>query len=280
MKKFISVFLIAVASAAFCSSVYAADSTITVELDKEPVSFESQQPVIVEGRTLIPLRGVFEKMGYTISWDGNTKTALLISDKTRVSVTAGSSEFTVNGETKALDVPAQIMNGSMMLPLRAIGEAAGANVTWNGAVKTVEIDTKSANVSDIIKTSDYLVSYAKAVEPISEVEELCTELKGLDGEITAPELQSYRVRLYNAGQTITSVKESVERLEVPDSMAELHTVRLEALDKLLENINVLIDYCDGKISEKALTDKINTIAAEADAITKKNNELLESIETE
>lgn len=280
MKKFISVFLIAAASAAFCSSVYAADSTITVQLDKEPVSFESQQPVIVEGRTLIPLRGVFEKMGYTISWDGNTKTALLISDKTRVSVTAGSSEFTVNGETKVLDVPAQIMNGSMMLPLRAIGEAAGANVTWNGAVKTVEIDTKSANVSDIIKTSDYLVSYAKAVEPISEVEELCTELKGLDGEITAPELQSYRVRLYNAGQTITSVKEAVERLEVPDSMAELHTVRLEALDKLLENINVLIDYCDGKISEKALTDKINTIAAEADAITKKNNELLESIETE
>ncbi len=280
MKKFISVFLIAAASAAFCSSVYADDSTITVQLDKEPVSFESQQPVIVEGRTLIPLRGVFEKMGYTISWDGNTKTAMLISDKTRVSVTAGSSEFTVNGETKALDVPAQIMNGSMMLPLRAIGEAAGANVTWNGAVKTVEIDTKSANVSDIIKTSDYLVSYAKAVEPIAEVEELCTELKGLDGEITAPELQSYRVRLYNAGQTITSVKEAVERLEVPDSMTELHTVRLEALDKLLENINVLIDYCDGKISEKALTDKINAIAAEADAITKKNNELLESIETE
>lgn len=280
MKKFISVFLTAAAAAAFGSSVYAADSAITVKLDNEPVSFESQQPVIVEGRTLIPLRGVFEKMGYNISWDGNTKTALLVSDKTRVSVTAGSSEFTVNGDAKELDVPAQIMNGSMMLPLRAIGEAAGANVTWNGAVKTVEIDTRSANVSDIIKTSDYLVSYAKAVEPIAEVEELCTELKGLDGEITSPELQGYRVRLYNAGQTIASVKESVERLEVPDSMTELHTVRLEALDKLLENINVLIDYCDGKISEKALTDKINTIAAEADAITKKNNELLESIETE
>ena len=280
MKKFICICLTAGLMLSAASCVFAADGIISVELDSEKIFFQGQEPVIVNGRTLIPLRGVFEKMGFTVSWEGNTKTAVLKSDSTTVSVTANSSTFSVNGESKPLDVPAQIMNDSMMLPLRAVGEAAGANVTWNGSTKTVEIDTKAANVSDIIKASDYLVNYSKAVAPISDVSQLCTEIKDLDGEITITELQSYRVKLYNAGQILASVKAAVEGLEVPDGMTELQAVRLEAIDKLSETINVLIDYCDGKINEQDVTEKVNAIAIEVDEINKRNARILETLEVE
>lgn len=111
MKKFIAVSMVALM---LCQSAFASD--ISVNLDGESVEFAAQSPVIVEGRTLIPLRGVFEKLGYEITWESETKTASFVKSDTVVNVTVNSPEFTVNGEVKTLDVPAQIINGSMMLP--------------------------------------------------------------------------------------------------------------------------------------------------------------------
>lgn len=258
----------------------AADAAVSVQLDGETVSFSGQQPVIIDNRTLIPLRGVFEKMGYTISWEPNTKTATLTADGTTVSVSANSDTFIVNGEVKPLDVPAQIMNGSMMLPLRAIGESAGANVTWNGAAKVVEIDTESLGTEDIVQASEYFSLYSQAIASLDSVEALCNEFKSLEGEVTVEQLQSYKSRLNDALQTINSVKAAVNELSVPDSMAELHSVRLEAIDKFSELVNVLIDYCDGKINNEELTEKINTISSEVTEITKENNRIFEELEGE
>jgi hypothetical protein len=259
-------------------SVYGAQGAITVAVDGETVAFSGQAPVIVNGRTLIPLRGVFEKMGYSIEWDGATKTATLKTDKNSISVSANSSAFTVNGESKALDVPAQIMNGSMMLPLRAIGESAGANVVWNGETKTVSINTGALSAEDIVKASDYHVNYAKVVAPLDDVQALYTELASLDGEITAPELQSYRVRLYNAQQTIASVKAEMEKISVPDSMSELHALRLESVDKLNECVQMLLDFCDGNTTEEETTTKFKQFAVEVDEINKKVTTIIEKLE--
>lgn len=258
----------------------AADAAVSVQLDGETVSFSGQQPVIIDNRTLIPLRGVFEKMGYTISWEPNTKTATLTAEGTTVSVSANSDRFIVNGEVKPLDVPAQIMNGSMMLPLRAIGESAGANVTWNGAAKVVEIDTKSLGDEDIVQASEYFSSYSQVIASLDSVEALCNELKSLEGEVTVEQLQGYKSRLNDALKTINSVKAAVNELSVPDSMAELHSVRLEAIDKFSELVNLLIDYCDGKINNEELTEKINTISTEVTEITKENNRIFEELEGE
>ncbi len=137
MKRSIAFLLAAVM---MVGNVYAKD--ITVTLNDEEVNFDAQQPVIVEGRTLIPLRGVFEKLGYTVVWDGNTKTATLSNKEKSIDVTANSSTMTVNKDTVSLDVPAQIINGSMMLPLRAVGEASGLDVEWNSDSKTVVLNAE------------------------------------------------------------------------------------------------------------------------------------------
>lgn len=103
--------------------------------------------VIIEGRTLVPVRGVFEYMGYTVDWDGETKTATLKSDKNTVVIKNGDADFTVNGKAIMPDVPAQIIGGRFMLPLRAVGEAVDADVNWDAENKTAYIKSKD-NVID------------------------------------------------------------------------------------------------------------------------------------
>ncbi len=139
IKKFTATVM---AALIMLNSAYGAG--INVKLDNENVEFESQQPVIVDGRTLIPLRGVFEKLGYEITWDAQSKTAVFVKEGTEVRVTVNADSFSVNGEENVLDVPAQIINGSMMLPLRAVGEATGLEVNWDGDSKTVSLFTSKA----------------------------------------------------------------------------------------------------------------------------------------
>ena len=98
--------------------------------------------IIVEGRTLVPVRGVFEYMGYEVEWDNDTKTATLTNGKkeTVITLTNGNDTFTVNNTIITPEVPQQIIDGKFMLPLRAIGEAVNAKVGWNNDTKTATIN--------------------------------------------------------------------------------------------------------------------------------------------
>ena len=150
MKKFIALPL---AIIMMCSSVFAGN--ISVNLNGENIEFSNQVPVIVEGRTLIPLRGVFEKLGYEISWDNKTKTANFTKGDIVVNVTVNAGTFKVNNSSVNLDVPAQIINGSMMLPLRAVGEATGLKVDWDNENKVVNLSYNLDNVeSTTVKTTE------------------------------------------------------------------------------------------------------------------------------
>lgn len=159
MKRFIAVSLTALM---MITNVYAGD--ISVKLNNDNVEFSNQQPVIVEGRTLIPLRGVFEKLGYEITWDSESKTAVFTDGENTVEISVDASTFTVNGEEKALDVPAQIINGSMMLPLRAVGEAAGLEVNWDAESKTVNLsEAGNENLNTTAAESSTETTTAEAV---------------------------------------------------------------------------------------------------------------------
>ena len=149
MKKFVALTLSALM---MCSSVFAGG--ISVNLNGENVEFANQAPVIIEGRTLIPLRGVFEKLGYEISWDNETKTATFTKVDTEVKVTVNANSFTLNDSSVNLDVPAQIVNGSMMLPLRAIGEATGLKVDWDNENKAVNLASDDNKVETTEATTE------------------------------------------------------------------------------------------------------------------------------
>lgn len=113
---------------------------ISVRLDGRKVYFD-QLPSIVNDRTLVPLRAIFEALDAEVAWDGATRTVTATKGDTVVVLTIDSTTPTVNGETQTLDAPAMIINSRTMVPARFVAQSFGAVVDWDGATRTVIIKT-------------------------------------------------------------------------------------------------------------------------------------------
>lgn len=103
------------------------------------VSFSDQKPVIVDGRTMIPARGLFEELYYNVEWNDSTRTVVITDGTDTVEIPIDSNTLYKNGQAITTDVPAQIINDRTMIPVRAISEAFGLDVEWNGETRTVLI---------------------------------------------------------------------------------------------------------------------------------------------
>jgi len=95
---------------------------------------------IINGRSMMPIRFVAENLGATVGWNGETKTVIIENESTKIELPVGKTTCTLNGETVELDVPAQIVDGRTLMPIRFIAENLGATVGWNGETKTVIIE--------------------------------------------------------------------------------------------------------------------------------------------
>lgn len=76
-----------------------------------------------------------------MDWDGETKTVTADRNGRIVKLTIGQNVFYVDSEEKTTDVPAQIMGGRTLVPVRAISESYDCGVTWDEQTKTVNIRT-------------------------------------------------------------------------------------------------------------------------------------------
>ncbi|NLD47340.1 MAG: copper amine oxidase N-terminal domain-containing protein [Clostridiaceae bacterium] len=114
------------------------ENPIKVLLNGKQIQFD-QPPIIQEGRTLVPLRAIFEAMEATVLWDDATKTVTSIKLETTIVLKIGDNILKKNSDEIELDVPAQIVNGRTLVPARAVAESFGADVGWDGATKTVII---------------------------------------------------------------------------------------------------------------------------------------------
>ena len=114
---------------------------IGVTVDGRNVVFNGQGPVSVQGRVLVPLRGVLEAMGAYVEYRSATRSVYARRGSTELNLRLGDRQATVNGQPVTLDVPAMSMGGSTMVPLRFMGESLGADVRWVDATRTVIINT-------------------------------------------------------------------------------------------------------------------------------------------
>jgi hypothetical protein len=119
-----------------------APAQISVTISGAPVAFPAGvAPVIQDDRTLVPVRGVFEHLGFDVVWepDGLARTVDLVSSTHTLRLFIDSQTFYVNGAARTLDVAPRIIGGSTMLPLRQPLEAVGLNIGWNPYTRTVLI---------------------------------------------------------------------------------------------------------------------------------------------
>lgn len=136
MKKFFAVFA---AALMLTTAVFADVTEVNVVVNDNAIETKG---IIVDSTTLVPVRGVFEELGFEVTYYAETKTAVLENSKYTVSMTDGESVIYVNDEEITPPVAQQIYEGHFMLPLRTVAEAIGADVDWDAETKTAAV-TKS-----------------------------------------------------------------------------------------------------------------------------------------
>jgi hypothetical protein len=104
-------------------------TNISVIIDGKQLMFDVN-PQVVNGRTLVPMRNIFEELGLIVNWEPTTKTAQGTSAGNSIMFTIGSNKALVNNQEKSLDVPASIIDGRTMIPLRFLSENIGYKVDW------------------------------------------------------------------------------------------------------------------------------------------------------
>jgi len=123
-----------------------AANQITVVLDGRTLQFDVQ-PTIIDGRTMVPMRVIFEELGANVEWDGATRTITATSSDLVVRTTVGNRVIDVNGNRITMDVAPIIIDGRTLVPVRFVSEAFGADVEWEAGTRTVFIVSESVEHS-------------------------------------------------------------------------------------------------------------------------------------
>lgn len=119
---------------------YTTNSNISVTLNDQEIEFD-QPPIIIDDRTLVPLRAIFEAMDCNVEWNGSNQEINVYHDNEQIiQMHIGSNTMWTNVNPDIyLDVPPQIINDRTLVPIRAVSESIGAKVFWHGESKTVDI---------------------------------------------------------------------------------------------------------------------------------------------
>jgi hypothetical protein len=107
----------------------------------------SVPPMQVNGRTLVPMRDIFEALGATVQWNPVTRGIIATRGGTNVGLQIGSSAASINNQRLTLDQSPIVMRGSTLVPLRFVSEALGAQVGWNSAQRLVSVYESGSQVA-------------------------------------------------------------------------------------------------------------------------------------
>jgi len=99
-------------------------------------------PQIIEGRTLVPVRFISESFGCVVGWEASTGKITITRGNFRIELFKDKKAAYIDGKEYQLDVPAKIVSGRTLVPVRFISEGFGAEVIWIAETKTIVVDWK------------------------------------------------------------------------------------------------------------------------------------------
>ena len=155
---------------------------ITLNVAGKNIAGLQMAPVIIEDRTMVPVRDVFEALGADVIWHDDTCQVEIVDNGVSVKIKIGDRNTYVNGSKVPIanDQPLPMLIGynadvlKSMVPVRFVAEQLGYNVGWNDKTRTVSINNKSEGQSP----------------PITDDEPIPDEY-GLFGKITAVKNGAY-----------------------------------------------------------------------------------------
>ena len=118
------------------------EPAVQVNINGSPLQMDVP-PMIVNGRTLAPLRAIFEALGAKVQWNTSDRSIVITKGATTIRLQIGSTTALNNGAQVTLDAAPIIVNGSTLVPVRFVSEDLGALVSWEVANRQVNIVTAS-----------------------------------------------------------------------------------------------------------------------------------------
>jgi len=146
---------------------------VTILVDEKELVPTDMPAVIVDGRTMLPMRLIAQELGCDVLWNEDTKQAFVISDDYTIAFTIDSKDGIKNGTGFEMDVPAMVINDRTMLPVRALANALDLAIIWDDPTRTVSISQKKEEPKEI-ETPSYsgdVIQMASVSMPSSKTAE-------------------------------------------------------------------------------------------------------------
>ena len=115
------------------------------------------EPIIRNGRTLVPIRAITEAFGGSVFWDETSQSVLLNMEDDTIKLVIDSKTAYLNSNSETLDVAPTVINGRTMLPIRFVAEGFNLGVAWDGEAQRIYVIKNSFD--------EYEYNYIKSAVP-------------------------------------------------------------------------------------------------------------------
>ncbi len=167
------------------SSVYKYNSRlVSIVINGNEVQTGDMPAVILDGRTLVPVREVFESesFGATVDWNGAKQEVYITYADKFIVLQIDNKTAYVNGTAHELDVPAKLIRdlskeySKTMIPLRFVSEVLDFKVDWENESYTAILTGDS-----VVASTDPLPEEQPNTDEDKNVEDTNQEGEKLDG---------------------------------------------------------------------------------------------------
>lgn len=165
-KRVVSLFLTLIMVIGMFAIPVNADSGIKVLLDGQELAFDVP-PQLINSRTMVPMRKIFEAMGAVVDWNGDTQTVTATKEDITVIMQIDNTVIKVNDENIKLDVPPQLVDSRTLVPARAVAESLKAKVDWDGDTQTViitsAVEIPPVTAIDLNKQTEFICNVGATI---------------------------------------------------------------------------------------------------------------------
>ncbi|MEC1697768.1 copper amine oxidase N-terminal domain-containing protein [Schinkia azotoformans] len=156
--KFIFSLILAATVLFLSNNAFALENNVKIEVNGNVLQMD-QPPIVENDVTLVPLRGIFETLGAKVEWDAQTQSIKANKNDVQMELKVDSKVAKINNNNISLLVPAKVINGRTLVPLRFVSESLGADIKWNAEDRSISIsmsnnDNEDSNNQSDTKTED------------------------------------------------------------------------------------------------------------------------------
>lgn len=121
---------------------------VKIEIDGKEMVPKDMPAVIIDGRTMLPMRQIAQELGCEVNWNEAAQQIYVMRGSDIIVFTVNSKAGYENGKEFTMDVPATIVNDRTMLPVRALADALHLNIKWDDPNRTVIINSGDTDAKE------------------------------------------------------------------------------------------------------------------------------------